>query len=54
MRWLIFILLDQDMILDALSGEKMKKLGWEPTKSVRDRINQVTKWTLENERWIKL
>ena len=38
----------------ALSGDKMKKLGWEPSKSVRDRINQVTKWTLENERWIKL
>ena len=38
----------------ALDGDKMKELGWEPAKSVRDRIAQVTKWTLENERWIKL
>ena len=38
----------------ALSGDKMRELGWTPAKSVRDRIAQVTKWTLENERWIKL
>ena len=38
----------------ALSGDKMRKLGWEPAKSVRQRIAQVTQWTLENERWIKL
>ncbi len=38
----------------ALSGDKMKKLGWTPAKSVRERIAQVTKWTLENERWIKI
>ena len=38
----------------ALSGDKMKELGWTPAKSVRERIAQVTKWTLENERWIKL
>ena len=38
----------------ALSGDKMRELGWEPAKSVRDRIADVTKWTLENERWISL
>ena len=32
----------------------MKKLGWEPAKSVRERIGEVTKWTLDNERWIQL
>lgn len=37
----------------ALDGNKMKELGWEPTKSVRERIAEVTKWTLDNERWIK-
>tara|TARA_B100000989_G_scaffold83378_1_gene59723 strand:+ start:1212 stop:2237 length:1026 start_codon:yes stop_codon:yes gene_type:complete len=37
----------------ALDGSKMKELGWEPTKSVRERIAEVTKWTLDNERWIK-
>jgi dTDP-glucose 4,6-dehydratase len=36
----------------ALDGGKMKALGWEPAKSVRERIADVTKWTLENERWI--
>tara|TARA_R100000995_G_scaffold73503_1_gene42308 strand:- start:75 stop:1097 length:1023 start_codon:yes stop_codon:yes gene_type:complete len=38
----------------ALDGDKMKKLGWEPAKSVRERIAEVTKWTLDNERWITL
>tara|TARA_R100000773_G_scaffold31538_1_gene26913 strand:+ start:204 stop:1226 length:1023 start_codon:yes stop_codon:yes gene_type:complete len=38
----------------ALDGEKMKSIGWTPAKSVRERIAEVTKWTLDNERWIKL
>ena len=38
----------------ALSGDKMRELGWTPAKSVRERIAQVTKWTLDNQRWIKL
>ena len=36
----------------ALDGSKMKELGWEPAKSVRDRIAQVTNWTLQNDRWL--
>jgi dTDP-glucose 4,6-dehydratase len=36
----------------ALCGEKMKNLGWVPAKSVRERIKEVTNWTLENTRWI--
>tara|TARA_B100001057_G_scaffold391282_1_gene399444 strand:+ start:330 stop:1352 length:1023 start_codon:yes stop_codon:yes gene_type:complete len=38
----------------ALDGDKMKKLGWQPAKSVRERIAEVTRWTLDNERWISL
>jgi dTDP-glucose 4,6-dehydratase len=38
----------------ALDGNKMKEMGWIPQKSVRDRIHQVTNWTLNNERWITL
>ena len=38
----------------ALDGDKMRELGWVPAKSVRERIAQVTQWTLENERWITL
>jgi dTDP-glucose 4,6-dehydratase len=38
----------------ALDGDKMKSLGWEPVKSVRERIADVTKWTLANKRWITL
>jgi dTDP-glucose 4,6-dehydratase len=38
----------------ALDGSKMKELGWEPAKSVKERIADVTKWTLENDRWIKI
>ncbi len=36
----------------ALCGEKMKNLGWVPAKSVRERIADVTNWTLNNNRWI--
>ena len=38
----------------ALDGEKMKSIGWTPAKSVRERIADVTKWTLANKRWIRL
>ena len=38
----------------ALDGDKRKQLGWQPAKSVRERIAEVTKWTLDNERWITL
>jgi len=38
----------------ALDGDKMKQLGWVPVKSVRERIAEVTQWTLTNERWITL
>ena len=37
----------------ALSGKKMRKMGWEP-QNIRDRIREVVEWTLANERWIKL
>jgi dTDP-glucose 4,6-dehydratase len=35
----------------ALSGERMKQMGWEP-KPVHERIAEVVKWTLENRRWL--
>ena len=38
----------------ALDGDKMKELGWEPAKSVRERIAEVTKWTLANRRLIRI
>ena len=38
----------------ALDGSKMKSMGWEPAKSVRERIADVTNWTLANNRWIKI
>ena len=37
----------------ALSGEKMKKMGWKP-QNIRSRITEVVEWTLANERWIEL
>ena len=38
----------------SLSGEKMKKLGWEPSIKLTDRIKQVVDWSLENQNWIEL
>jgi dTDP-glucose 4,6-dehydratase len=36
----------------ALSGERMRKMGWTP-KPVKERIAEVVHWTLENDRWLK-
>ena len=36
----------------ALDGSKMKELGWEPSKSVHERIQEVVEWTLYNKRWL--
>ena len=38
----------------SLSGEKMKKLGWEPSIMLTDRIKQVVDWSLNNQNWIEL
>ena len=38
----------------SLSGEKMKKLGWQPSIKFTDRIKQVVDWSLNNENWIEL
>ena len=35
----------------ALSGEKMKLMGWEP-KSVHERLQETVEWTLANTRWM--
>ena len=36
----------------ALCGEKMRDMGWEPQKSLRERIAEVVKWTLKNQEWM--
>ena len=55
MNWLTFILhVLGTTCVTALDGDKMKELGWVPAKSVRERIAEVTQWTLNNERWITL
>ena len=38
----------------SLSGEKMKKLGWEPSIKLTERIKQVVEWSLKNQNWIEL
>jgi dTDP-glucose 4,6-dehydratase len=38
----------------ALSGEYMKKLGWEPKYDFTTRIEQMVTWTLNNDRWLKI
>ena len=37
----------------SLSGDYMRELGWEPKISLTQRISEVVKWTLENERWLR-
>ena len=36
----------------ALCGEKMKNLGWQPTKNFYERLKEVVVWTLENRDWL--
>ena len=38
----------------SLSGEKMKKLGWQPSIKLSERIKQVVEWSLNNQNWIEL
>ena len=38
----------------ALSGDKMKSLGWTPKIKVQSRIKQVVDWSLKNPSWIEL
>ena len=35
----------------ALSGKKMKKMGWEP-KSIDQRLKEVVNWTVQNKQWL--
>ena len=37
----------------ALDGTKMKNVGWEP-QPVKQRLEEVVNWTLNNERWLTL
>lgn len=37
----------------ALCGEKMKIMGWQP-QPVEKRLEQVVKWTLENQHWLAI
>ena len=36
----------------ALDGNKMRELGWTPDATVVERLRDVTKWTLQNDRWL--
>jgi dTDP-glucose 4,6-dehydratase len=36
----------------ALSGEKMRNLGWEPQKELKERLRDVIMWSLENKEWL--
>ena len=38
----------------SLDGDKMKKLGWEPEKSTKERILEVVDWTIKNDRWLNV
>jgi dTDP-glucose 4,6-dehydratase len=36
----------------AMSGEKMRLMGWSPTSTIEDTIRQITRWSLENPHWL--
>tara|TARA_X000000950_G_scaffold166254_1_gene203063 strand:+ start:598 stop:1629 length:1032 start_codon:yes stop_codon:yes gene_type:complete len=38
----------------SLSGKKLKKLGWQPSIRLTERIKQVVDWSLKNSEWIEI
>ena len=36
----------------ALSGEKLKRLGWVPPVSLRESLKRTIQWTLDNREWL--
>jgi len=38
----------------SLDGSLMKRLGWEPKISLEKRLHDITRWTLNNRKWIDL
>ena len=36
----------------ALSGIKLKKMGWQPRKNIKQRIVETTEWTMKNKEWL--
>lgn len=36
----------------AMSGSKMKQMGWEPPKNVYESLKKTIEWTLENPKWL--
>jgi dTDP-glucose 4,6-dehydratase len=37
----------------AMSGDYLKRLGWEPKIKLSERIQEVVEWTLDNPRWLR-
>ena len=35
----------------AISGKKLKKMGWQPKKDIENRIKDTVNWTLKNKEW---
>lgn len=36
----------------AMSGEKMRAMGWSPKVTIEDTIRDITRWSLENPHWL--
>jgi dTDP-glucose 4,6-dehydratase len=38
----------------AMSGEKIKKMGWLPPINLEDSLKKTVKWSIENKKWLGL
>jgi dTDP-glucose 4,6-dehydratase len=38
----------------SLDGSFMRKLGWEPKVTLKQRLFEVSEWSLKNKEWIEL
>jgi dTDP-glucose 4,6-dehydratase len=38
----------------SLDGAFMRKLGWQPRVTLKERLERVTEWSLKHPKWIEL
>jgi dTDP-glucose 4,6-dehydratase len=37
----------------ALDGSKMDRMGWRPKETIAQSVHNVTRWSLDNYRWLR-
>jgi len=38
----------------GLNGDKMKRLGWTPSKTFEESLKKTIEWTIKNKKWLEI